>query len=62
MKELVLLKVLTGLFRHVLSGTLTQSIRNFAKSLESWLAMAMADCPREMTVIKVSLLIFKILE
>lgn len=36
-------------------GTLTQSIRNFAKSLESWLSTAMVDCPREITVIKVIL-------
>ena len=34
-------------------GSLTQSIRNFAKSLETWLSSAMVDCPREMTVIKV---------
>lgn len=34
-------------------GTLTQSIRNFAKGLESWLQSAMADCPEEMTQIKV---------
>lgn len=35
-------------------GSLTQSIRNFAKGLESWLQSAMADCPEEMTQIKVS--------
>lgn len=34
-------------------GSLTQSIRNFAKGLESWLISAMADCPEEMTQIKV---------
>lgn len=34
-------------------GSLTQSIRNFAKGLESWLQSAMADCPEEMTQIKV---------
>ncbi|XKL62591.1 hypothetical protein PGB90_002424 [Kerria lacca] len=33
-------------------SSLTQSIRNFAKSLETWLSAAMVDCPREMTVIK----------
>ncbi|XP_065211481.1 DNA-binding protein RFX2-like isoform X2 [Planococcus citri] len=33
-------------------SSLTQSIRNFAKSLETWLSSAMVDCPREMTVIK----------
>lgn len=36
-----------------LLGSLTQSIRNFAKGLESWLQSAMADCPQEMTQIKV---------
>lgn len=36
-------------------GSLTQSIRNFAKGLESWLTSAMADCPEEMTQIKVVL-------
>lgn len=33
-------------------SSLTQSIRNFAKSLETWLSIAMVDCPREMTLIK----------
>ncbi|XP_011647755.2 DNA-binding protein RFX2 isoform X5 [Pogonomyrmex barbatus] len=33
---------------------LTQSIRNFAKGLESWLQSAMADCPEEMTQIKLT--------
>ena len=31
-----------------------QAIRNFAKSLESWLTAAMVDCPPEMTAIKLS--------
>ncbi|XP_017893084.1 DNA-binding protein RFX2 isoform X3 [Ceratina calcarata] len=35
-------------------STLTQSIRNFAKGLESWLTSAMADCPEEMTQIKLN--------
>lgn len=34
--------------------SLTQAIRNFAKSLESWLTTAMADCPTEITTIKLS--------
>ncbi|XP_023244976.1 DNA-binding protein RFX2 [Copidosoma floridanum] len=33
---------------------LTQSIRNFAKGLESWLTSAMNDCPEEMTQIKLT--------
>lgn len=39
-------------------GSLTQSIRNFAKGLESWLTSAMADCPEEMTQIKVYILFY----
>ncbi|XP_076307567.1 DNA-binding protein RFX2-like isoform X2 [Tachypleus tridentatus] len=35
-------------------SSLTQAIRNFAKSLESWLTSAMAECPEEMIRIKVS--------
>ncbi|XP_006564644.1 DNA-binding protein RFX2 isoform X3 [Apis mellifera] len=35
-------------------SSLTQSIRNFAKGLESWLTSAMADCPEEMTQIKLT--------
>ncbi|XP_032684857.1 DNA-binding protein RFX2 isoform X3 [Odontomachus brunneus] len=35
-------------------SSLTQSIRNFAKGLESWLQSAMADCPEEMTQIKLT--------
>ncbi|XP_067209809.1 DNA-binding protein RFX2 isoform X3 [Linepithema humile] len=35
-------------------SSLTQSIRNFAKGLESWLQSAMADCPQEMTQIKLT--------
>ncbi|CAL7942643.1 unnamed protein product [Xylocopa violacea] len=35
-------------------SSLTQSIRNFAKGLESWLTSAMADCPKEMTQIKLT--------
>ncbi|KAJ8668157.1 hypothetical protein QAD02_009820 [Eretmocerus hayati] len=33
---------------------LTQSIRNFAKGLESWLTLAMNDCPEEMMQIKLT--------
>lgn len=36
------------------SGALTQAIRNFAKSLESWLTGAMMNIPEEMVRIKVS--------
>lgn len=39
-----------------LSGALTQAIRNFAKSLESWLTNAMMNIPEEMVRIKVSVL------
>ncbi|CAL4071843.1 unnamed protein product [Meganyctiphanes norvegica] len=35
-------------------SSLTQSIRNFAKSLESWLSNAMSGCPSEVVQIKVS--------
>ncbi|XP_044018453.1 DNA-binding protein RFX2 isoform X1 [Aphidius gifuensis] len=35
-------------------STLTQSIRNFAKGLESWLTAAMNDCPEEMMQIKLT--------
>ena len=34
--------------------SLTQAIRNFAKSLESWLTAAMADCPADITTIKLA--------
>ena len=34
--------------------SLTQAIRNFAKSLESWLTAAMADCPADITAVKLS--------
>lgn len=37
----------------VLPGALTQAIRNFAKSLESWLTNAMMNIPEEMVRIKV---------
>lgn len=37
-------------------GALTQAIRNFAKSLESWLTNAMMNIPEEMVRIKVGLL------
>lgn len=39
------------------SGALTQAIRNFAKSLESWLTGAMMDIPEEMVRVKVRLLV-----
>ena len=34
--------------------SLTQAIRNFAKSLESWLTAAMADCPPDITAVKLA--------
>lgn len=34
-------------------SSLTQAIRNFAKSLESWLTSAMEGCPSELVDIKV---------
>lgn len=34
-------------------GTLTQAIRNFAKSLEGWLTSAMANFPQEIIRTKV---------
>lgn len=37
----------------LLLGALTQAIRNFAKSLESWLTNAMMNIPEEMVRIKV---------
>lgn len=37
----------------VAPGALTQAIRNFAKSLESWLTNAMMNIPEEMVRIKV---------
>ncbi|KTG43335.1 hypothetical protein cypCar_00006700 [Cyprinus carpio] len=36
------------------SGALTQAIRNFAKSLESWLTNAMMNIPEEMVRVKVT--------
>lgn len=39
------------------SGALTQAIRNFAKSLESWLTNAMMNIPEEMVRIKVGVII-----
>jgi len=35
------------------AGTLTQAIRNFAKSLEGWLTSAMTDFPQEIVRTKV---------
>uniref|UniRef100_A0A8D8X1B8 DNA-binding protein RFX2 n=2 Tax=Cacopsylla melanoneura TaxID=428564 RepID=A0A8D8X1B8_9HEMI len=35
-------------------GSLTSSIRNFAKAIESWLTSAMQGCPQEMLHIKVT--------
>lgn len=37
------------------TGALTQAIRNFAKSLESWLTHAMVNIPEEMLRVKVRL-------
>lgn len=36
------------------AGSLTQAIRNFAKSLEGWLKNAMQNVPEEMVKTKVS--------
>ena len=36
------------------SGSLTQAIRNFAKSLEGWLKNAMQNVPEDMVRTKVS--------
>lgn len=51
------IKNTTGKFGDVVfllpSGALTQAIRNFAKSLESWLTNAMMNIPEEMVRIKV---------
>lgn len=38
-----------------LPGTLTQAIRNFAKSLEGWLTNAMRDFPQQVIQTKVTL-------
>lgn len=38
----------------VSSGTLTQAIRNFAKSLEGWLTNAMTNFPQEIIRTKVT--------
>ena len=35
-------------------SSLTQAIRNFAKSLEGWLSGAMLGCPADIVQIKVS--------
>lgn len=37
------------------SGTMTQAIRNFAKTLENWMTAAMLGFPEEMVVIKISI-------
>lgn len=36
------------------AGTLTQAIRNFAKSLEGWLTNAMSDFPQQVIQTKVT--------
>lgn len=46
-------KVSHPFFPLLLPGALTQAIRNFAKSLESWLTNAMMNIPEEMVRIKV---------
>lgn len=40
--------------RPALPGSLTQAIRNFAKSLEGWLTNAMSDFPQQVVQTKVS--------
>jgi len=49
--EVTSIKVLNPFF--LPTGALTQAIRNFAKSLESWLTNAMMNIPEEMVRIKV---------
>ena len=44
---------------YVLAGSLTQAIRNFAKSLENWLKGAMTGVPEEMVKTKVCLIVTK---
>lgn len=41
----------------LLSGSLTQAIRNFAKSLENWLKGAMVGVPEDMLKCKVGICI-----
>lgn len=41
-------------------SSLTQSIRNFAKGLESWLTCAMQGCPPEIVELKVGALICRL--
>ena len=40
----------------LISGSLTQAIRNFAKTLEGWLKTATAGVPEEMSKTKVPVL------
>ena len=46
--------LLTTSFTFISIGSLTQAIRNFAKSLEGWLKNAMQNVPEEMFRTKVS--------
>ena len=49
------LHIYISTYLHITDTSLIhQAIRNFAKSLESWLTAAMVDCPPEMTAIKLS--------
>lgn len=43
----------TNRLKIIFSGTLTQAIRNFAKSLEGWLTNAMSNFPQEIIRTKV---------
>lgn len=46
-------EIFESLYLSVSSGTLTQAIRNFAKSLEGWLTNAMSNFPQEIIRTKV---------
>lgn len=48
--------------KFMLTGSLTQAMRNFAKSLEGWLKNAMAGVPDEMVKHKVNKFIFIVLQ
>lgn len=51
------MSVINVLFLLYFIGSLTQAIRNFAKSLEGWLKSAMVGVPEEMLKTKVSALV-----
>lgn len=62
-RDIILILYLNNIFICFCKGSLTQAIRNFAKSLENWLKGAMTGVPEEMVKTKVRctlLLHFKI--